>query len=318
MSQSQRKTSRACYNLNIPKVLAMPALIDLVGNTPLMDLSALVGKPGVTLLAKCEGNNPASSVKDRAAKGMILGALERGTLKRGMRLIEATSGNTGIALAMIARAVGIEMHLVMPQTLTIERTQTMQAFGATVHLIDGNMEQARDYAAAKVAETAGKDGAFVMLNQFGNPDNPLAHYRSTGPEVWRDTQGQVTHFVSAMGTTGTIMGVSRFLKEQNSAVTIVGCQPAEGSQIPGIRRWSKDYLPTFFESSRVDRVFDITQKDAENTARRLAKEVGLFSGPSSGGACWAAMQIAQQIERGVIVFIACDRGDRYLSSDLFR
>jgi cysteine synthase B len=296
----------------------MPALLDLVGNTPLMDLSALVGKSGVTLLAKCEGNNPASSVKDRAAKGMILGALERGTLKRGMRLIEATSGNTGIALAMIAQAVGVEMHLVMPQTLTVERTQTMQAFGAVVHLVDGGMERARDHAAEQVAKTAGQPDAFLMLNQFGNPDNPLAHYRSTGPEIWRDTLGQVTHFVSAMGTTGTIMGTSRYLKEQNTTVQIIGCQPAEGSQIPGIRRWPKEYLPTFFEPSRVDRVIDIAQKDAENTARRLAKQVGLFTGPSSGGACWAALQVAKEIERGVIVFIACDRGDRYLSSDLFR
>jgi len=296
----------------------MPSLLDLVGNTPLMDLSALVGKTGVTLLAKCEGNNPASSVKDRAAKGMILGALERGTLKRGMRLIEATSGNTGIALAMIAQAVGVQMHLVMPQTLTIERTQTMQAFGAVVHLIDGNMERARDHAAEQVTKTAGQPDAFLMLNQFGNPDNPLAHYRSTGPEVWSDTMGQVTHFISAMGTTGTIMGTSRYLKEQNPQVQIVGCQPSEGSQIPGIRRWPKEYLPTFFEPSRVDRIIDIAQKDAETTARRLAKEAGLFSGPSSGGACWAALQIAKEIDRGVIVFIACDRGDRYLSSDLFR
>jgi cysteine synthase B len=296
----------------------MPALLDLVGNTPLMDLSALVAKPGVTLLAKCEGNNPASSVKDRAAKGMIMGALARGTLKRGMRLIEATSGNTGIALAMIARAVGVEMHLVMPQTLTVERTQTMQAFGATVHLIDGGMEQARDWAAAQVAETAGRPDAFLMLNQFGNPDNPEAHYRGTGPEVWRDTMGQVTHFVSAMGTTGTIMGVSRYLKERSAAVTIVGCQPAVGSQIPGIRRWPKEYLPTFFEPSRVDRVIDVAQRDAEATVRRLAKDTGLFTGPSSGGACWAALQVAQELERGVVVFIACDRGDRYLSSDLFR
>jgi cysteine synthase B len=296
----------------------MPALIDLVGNTPLMDCSALIGKPGVTLLAKCEGNNPASSVKDRAAKGMITGALERGTLKRGMRLIEATSGNTGIALAMIARAVGIDMHLVMPQTLTVERTQTMQAFGATVHLVDGSMELARDYATAKVAETAGRPDAFVMLNQFGNPDNPLAHYRTTGPEIWRDTMGKVTHFVSAMGTTGTIMGVSKFLKEQSSAVQIIGCQPSEGSQIPGIRRWPKAYLPTFFEPERVDQIIDIAQKDAETTALQLVKKIGLFTGPSSGGACWAAMQVAASIERGVIVFIACDRGDRYLSSDLFR
>ena len=296
----------------------MPGLLDLVGNTPLLDVSHLVGKAGVQVLAKCEGNNPASSVKDRAAKGMITGALKRGELKPGMRLIEATSGNTGIALAMIAQAVGVEMHLVMPDTLTIERTQTMKAFGATVHLLDGGMEQARDWATAKVKETAGRSDAFLMLNQFGNPDNPRAHYESTGPEIWQATAGAVTHFVSAMGTTGTIMGTGRFLTERNSNVRIVGCQPAPGSQIPGIRRWSKEYLPTFFEPARVHRTIDIAQKDAEDTTRRLAKEAGLFTGPSSGGACWAALQIAREIERGVIVFIACDRGDRYLSSDLFR
>ena len=296
----------------------MPSLLDLVGNTPLLDVSSLIAKPGVQILAKCEGNNPASSVKDRAARGMIQGALQRGTLKPGMRLIEATSGNTGIALAMIARALGIEMHLVMPETLTVERTQTMQAFGATVHLIDGNMEVARDWAAARVAETAGRADAFVMLNQFGNPDNPLAHYQSTGPEIWRDTNGTVTHFVSAMGTTGTIMGTSRYLKERSNAVTIVGCQPTTGSQIPGIRRWTPEYLPTIFDAKRVDRIIDISQSDAEKMARRLAMEVGLFTGPSSGGACWAACELAKELNEGVIVFIACDRGDRYLSSDLFR
>ena len=296
----------------------MPALLDLVGNTPMLDVSILVGRPGVQLLAKCEGNNPASSVKDRAAKGMITGALKRGELKPGMRLIEATSGNTGIALAMIAQAVGIEMHLVMPDTLTIERTQTMKAFGATVHLIDGNMGKARDWAEEQVRATAGRPDAFVMLNQFANPDNPLAHYESTGPEIWRDTQGRITHFVSAMGTTGTIMGVSRFLKEQNPAVQIVGCQPSDGSQIPGIRRWSPAYLPKFFEPQRVDRIIDISQKDAEATTRRVAKEAALFTGPSSGGACWAALSVAAGLDQGVIVFIACDRGDRYLSSDVFR
>ena len=296
----------------------MPSLLDLVGKTPLLDVSSLVGKAGVQILAKCEGNNPASSVKDRAAKGMILGALQRGSLKPGMRLIEATSGNTGIALAMIARAVGIEMHLVMPDTLTVERTQTMQAFGATVHLIDGNMEVARDWAAAQVAQTAGQPNAFLMLNQFGNPDNPLAHYETTGPEIWRDTNGAVTHFVSAMGTTGTIMGTSRYLKERSSMVTIVGCQPTSGSQIPGIRRWTPEYLPTIFDAKRVDRTIDITQADAEKMARRLATDTGLFTGPSSGGACWAACELARELTHGVIVFIACDRGDRYLSSDLFR
>ncbi len=296
----------------------MPGLLDLVGNTPLLDVSHLVAKTGVQVLAKCEGNNPASSVKDRAAKGMITGALKRGELKPGMRLIEATSGNTGIALAMIAQAVGVEMHLVMPDTLTIERTQTMKAFGATVHLIDGGMEQARDWATAKVSETTGRPNAFLMLNQFGNPDNPRAHYESTGPEIWQATAGAVTHFVSAMGTTGTIMGTGRYLTEQNPAVRIIGCQPAPGSQIPGIRRWSKDYLPIFFDPARVHRTIDIAQKDAEDTARMLAKQAGLFTGPSSGGACWAALQIAREIDRGVIVFIACDRGDRYLSSELFR
>ncbi len=282
-----------------------------------MDISAFANRPGVRLLAKCEGNNPASSVKDRAAKGMITGALERGTLRRGMRLVEATSGNTGIALAMISRAVGIDMHLVMPDSLTVERTKTMRAFGATVHLVNGGMEDARDRALAMVAETAGRPDAFLMLNQFDNPDNARAHELSTGPEIWRDTDGEVTHFVSAMGTTGTIMGVSRALKAMSPAIQIVGCQPAEGSQIPGIRRWPAAYMPKIFERSRVDRVVDVSAKDAESTARRLATEAGLFTGPSAGGACWAAVRLAQELTSGCIVFIACDRGDRYLSSDLF-
>jgi len=282
-----------------------------------MDISTFAGRPGVRLLAKCEGNNPASSVKDRAAKGMVLGALKRGTLRAGMRLVEATSGNAGIALAMIAKAVGIEMHLVMPDSLTVERTQTMRAFGATVHLVNGTMEDARDTAVAMVAKTAGQPDAFVMLNQFDNPDNALAHELSTGPEIWRDTHGHVRHFVSAMGSTGTIMGVSRALKALSPAIQIVGCQPAEGSQIPGIRRWPPAYLPKIFERSRVDRVVDVSAKDAEATARRLARETGLFTGPSAGGACWAAVRLAQELSEGCIVFIACDRGDRYLSSDLF-
>ena len=297
---------------------AVASLLDLVGNTPLLDISHLVARPGVQLLAKCEGNNPASSVKDRAAKGMVAGALARGELRRGMRLVEATSGNTGIALAMIAQAVGIEMHLVMPDTLTIERTQTMRAFGAVVHLIDGGMEAARDKALAMVSETRGQPDAFLMLNQFDNPDNALAHYQSTGPEIWRDTAGAVTHFVSAMGTTGTIMGTGRFLKEQNPAVQILGCQPTEGSSIPGIRRWPAEYMPKIFKRSQVDRVIDVTSRDAEATARMLARTAGLFTGPSAGGACWGALQLAATLERGCIVFIACDRGDRYLSSDLFR
>ena len=296
----------------------MASLLDLVGNTPLLDVSSLVRRPGVQILAKCEGNNPASSVKDRAARGMITGAMQRGELRPGMRLVEATSGNTGIALAMIARAVGVEMHLVMPDTLTVERTQTMRAFGAKVHLVDGGMEEARDRATEMVAETAGRPDAFLMLNQFANPDNPRAHYESTGPEVWKDTAGQVTHFVSAMGTTGTIMGVSRYLKEQSQAVQIVGCRPTEGSSIPGIRRWPEAYLPTIYDAQRVDQIVDVSQHDAEDMARRLALEIGLFTGPSSGGACWAACQIANTLDRGVLVFIACDRGDRYLSSDLFR
>jgi cysteine synthase B len=295
----------------------MPALIDLVGNTPLCDISHLVARPGVTVLAKCEGANPASSVKDRAAKGMIIGAQKRGLLRPGMRLIEATSGNTGIALAMIAKAVGVEMHLVMPDTLTVERTQTMRAFGAKVHLVDGGMEAARDYAEAQVKATAGKPDAFLMLDQFRNPDNPRAHYETTGPEIWRDTAGKITHFVSAMGTTGTIMGVSRYLKEQDPQVTIIGCQPTEGSSIPGIRRWPKAYLPTIFEPERVDRVVDIAQRDAEATTRMLAREAGLFVGISSGGAAWAALQLAGSITQGTVVFIACDRGDRYLSSEVF-
>ncbi len=296
----------------------MGSILDLVGNTPLCDCSALVGKPGVRLLAKCEGANPASSVKDRAAKGMITGAMARGELKAGMRLIEATSGNTGIALAMIARAVGVEMHLVMPETLTVERTQTMRALGATVHLIDGGMEAARDWADAKVRETAGRPDAFLMLNQFANPDNPRAHYENTGPEIWRDTQGAVTHFVSAMGTTGTIMGVSRFLKEKHAEITVIGCQPTEGSSIPGIRRWPPAYLPKIYEPSRVDRIIDVAQKDAEDATRRLARDLGLFVGISSGGAAWAAIQVARELTSGVVVFITCDRGDRYLSSDVFR
>ena len=295
----------------------MPALLDLVGNTPLLDLSLLVGRPGVRLFAKCEGNNPASSVKDRAAKGMVQGALARGTLRPGMRLVEATSGNTGIALAMIARAVGIDMHLVMPDSLTVERTQTMRAFGAIVHLVNGGMEDARDHAQAMVAETAGRPDAFLMLNQFDNPDNALAHEQSTGPEIWADTAGQVTHFVSAMGTTGTIMGVSAALKARSTEVQIVGCQPTEGSQIAGIRRWPAAYLPKIFDRARIDRVVDVSAKDAEETARRLAREAGLFAGPSAGGACWAALQVAAELKSGCIVFIACDRGDRYLSSGLF-
>ncbi len=289
----------------------MPTLLDFVGNTPLVELKVINPNPKVTLLAKLEGHNPGGSVKDRAAYSMIKGALERGEIKPGMKLIEATSGNTGIALAMIARLYGIEIELTMPKNSTRERVLTMEAFGAKVILTD-TIESARDYADAKVAE-----GGYLMLNQFANPDNYLAHYRSTGPEIWRDTEGKVTHFVSSMGTTGTIMGTSRYLKEQNPDIQIVGCQPTDGSSIPGIRKWPQEYLPKIFEPARVDRVMEVSQDDATQRARDLAKIEGVFSGMSSGGAAHAAIQLAHELEEGVIVFIVCDRGDRYLSSDLF-
>lgn len=289
----------------------MPTLLDFVGNTPLVELKMINPNPKVTLLAKLEGHNPGGSVKDRAAYSMIKGAVERGEIKPGMKLIEATSGNTGIALAMIARLYDIEIELTMPKNSTRERVLTMEAFGAKVILTD-TIESARDYADAKVAE-----GGYLMLNQFANPDNYLAHYRSTGPEIWRDTEGKVTHFVSSMGTTGTIMGTSRYLKEQNPDVQIVGCQPTDGSSIPGIRKWPQEYLPKIFEPARVDRVIEVSQDDATQRARDLAKIEGVFSGMSSGGAAHAAIQLANELEEGVIVFIVCDRGDRYLSSDLF-
>lgn len=289
----------------------MPTLLDFVGNTPLVELKVINPNPKVTLLAKLEGHNPGGSVKDRAAYSMIKGALERAEIKPGMKLIEATSGNTGIALAMIARLYGIEIELTMPKNSTRERVLTMEAFGAKVILTD-TIESARDYADAKVAE-----GGYLMLNQFANPDNYLAHYRSTGPEIWRDTEGKVTHFVSSMGTTGTIMGTSRYLKEQNPDIQIVGCQPTDGSSIPGIRKWPQEYLPKIFEPARVDRVMEVSQDDATQRARDLAKIEGVFSGMSSGGAAHAAIQLAHELEEGVIVFIVCDRGDRYLSSDLF-
>lgn len=289
----------------------MPSLLDFVGNTPLVELKMINPNPKVTLLAKLEGHNPGGSVKDRAAYSMIKGAVERGEIKPGMKLIEATSGNTGIALAMIARLYDIEIELTMPKNSTRERVLTMEAFGAKVILTD-TIESARDYADAKVAE-----GGYLMLNQFANPDNYLAHYRSTGPEIWRDTEGKVTHFVSSMGTTGTIMGTSRYLKEQNPNVQIVGCQPTDGSSIPGIRKWPQEYLPKIFEPARVDRVIEVSQNDATLRARDLAKIEGVFSGMSSGGAAHAAIQLANELEEGVIVFIVCDRGDRYLSSDLF-
>ena len=292
----------------------MSNIIDLIGNTPLVEIQDLIKKPGITVYGKLEGHNPGGSVKDRAALGMIKGALERGEISAEKKLIEATSGNTGIALAMIARHYGIEIELVMPETATIERVRTMQAFGAKVILTQaqGGMEYARDYAEEKAQEPG-----YVMLNQFANPDNYGMHYRTTGPEIWRDTSGKITHFVSAMGTTGTIMGVSRYLKEQNPDVQIVGTQPMEGSRIPGIRRWPKEYLPKIFEADRVDRIIDVSEEEARTTARRLAVEEGIFSGMSSGGAVTAASKLAEELEEGVLVCIICDRGDRYLSSPLF-
>lgn len=289
----------------------MATLLDLVGNTPLVELTHLNPNRKVRIFGKLEGNNPGGSVKDRAAHSMISGAIERGELKPGMKLIEATSGNTGIALAMIARLYNIEIELVMPQNSTRERVLTMEAFGAKVTLTE-TIESARDYAEAKVEE-----GGFLMLNQFANPDNWRAHYRTTGPEIWHATNKLITHFVSSMGTTGTIMGTSRFLKEKNQDIQIVGCQPTDGSSIPGIRKWPQEYLPRIFEADRVDRVIEVSQEEATIMTRRLAREEGIFAGMSSGGAAWAAIQLAQELEEGVVVFIMCDRGDRYLSSELF-
>ncbi len=289
----------------------MATIIDLVGNTPLVELTKLNPNPNVKIYGKLEGNNPAGSVKDRPALNMIRSAVERGDIKKGMKLIEATSGNTGIALAMIARLFDLEIELVMPANSTRERTLTMEAFGAKVVLLE-NIEKCRDYAEAQA-----KTGQYYMLDQFANPDNYYAHYKTTGPEIWRDTNQKVTHFVSSMGTTGTIMGTSMFLKEVNPAIQIVGCQPTEGSSIPGIRRWPKEYLPKIFDPSRVDRVMDIAEAEATEMAQKLAKTEGIFSGMSSGGAAAAAIRLAQELESGVIVFICCDRGDRYLSSNLF-
>ena len=292
----------------------MQSILDLVGNTPMVALKNISANPGVTIYAKLEGTNPGGSVKDRAAYGMIKGALDRGEIKPGIKLIEATSGNTGIALAMIASLFGVEIELVMPEDATRERVLTMEAFGAKVTLTpkEASMEGSIDYANAQVAK-----GGYYMLNQFANPDNYGMHYKTTGPEIWRDTNQGVTHFVSAMGTTGTIMGVSKFLKEQNNQIQIVGCQPTEGSRIPGIRKWPEEYLPKIFDRSRVDRIMDISEEEAKTMTRRLAKEEGIFCGMSSGGAVSAAARISKELEHGVLVCIICDRGDRYLSSDLF-
>jgi cysteine synthase B len=289
-------------------------LADYVGHTPLVRLQRIPGDTSNVLLAKLEGNNPAGSVKDRPAMSMIRRAQERGTISPGDTLIEPTSGNTGIALAMAAAIMGYRMILIMPENQSLERQQTMRAFGAELILTpkEVSMEGARD-----LAERMVRDGRGVMLDQFGNPDNPLAHFEATGPEIWDDTQGQVTHFVSSMGTTGTIMGVSRYLKSKKSAIQIVGCQPAEGAQIPGIRKWQAEYLPKICDWTRVDQTVDVRQADAEDMARRLASEEGIFAGISSGGSLWAALQISAQVRNAVIVFIVCDRGDRYLSTGVF-
>jgi S-sulfo-L-cysteine synthase (O-acetyl-L-serine-dependent) len=289
-------------------------LIELIGNTRLVELDHIPVNKNVKILGKLEGDNPGGSVKDRAAYGMIKGALERGEIKRGDKLVEATSGNTGIALAMIARLMGVDMTLIMPDNSTRERVLAMEAYGAKVILTPSakTIEYSRELA-EEMAATKG----YHILNQFANADNYLMHYRTTGPEIWRDTEGKVSHFVSAMGTTGTIMGVSRFLKEKNPSIQIVGTQPTDGSCIPGIRRWSPEFLPKIFERDRVDRIVDVKESDARNFTKRLAKEEGILAGMSSGGALSAALKIASEIESGVIVFIVCDRGDRYLSSDLF-
>jgi cysteine synthase B len=289
-------------------------LAELIGNTPLVELQHIPKKKSVTIFGKLEGNNPGGSVKDRAAYGMITGALERGAIKKGDRLVEATSGNTGIALAMIARIMGLEMTLIMPDNSTRERVLAMEAYGAKVILTPASrtIEYSRE-----LAEEMSRKEDYYMLDQFANEDNYRMHYRTTGPEIWRDTNGKVTHFVSAMGTTGTIMGVSRFLKEKNPAIQIIGTQPTDGSCIPGIRRWSPEFLPKIFDAKRVDRVMDVAEADARIYTKRLAKEEGVLAGMSSGGALSAAIRLADEIDSGVIVFIVCDRGDRYLSSDLF-
>ncbi|MHB1085651.1 MAG: cysteine synthase CysM [Thiobacillus sp.] len=287
---------------------------DCVGNTPLVRLKRMPGVTSNTILVKLEGNNPAGSVKDRPALSMIDAAQERGEIKPGDTLIEATSGNTGIALAMAAAMRGYKMILIMPEHLSIERRQTMRAFGAELQLVgkEAGMEGARDLAVAMEKQGIGR-----ILDQFANPDNPEAHYRTTGPELWRDTDGKITHFVSSMGTTGTIMGCSRYLKEQNPAIQIIGVQPTEGSQIPGIRKWSDDYVPKICDYDRVDHMIYVSQQDAEETTRRMAREEGIFAGISSGGALWAALQVSKEVENAVIVSIVCDRGDRYLSTGVF-
>jgi len=289
----------------------MAGVADLIGNTPMVELHKLNRNNKVKIFAKLEGNNPGGSVKDRPAFNMIRAAIERGDIKTNSKLIEATSGNTGIAIALAANLFGVEAELAMPSSSTRERVLTMQAYGAKVTLLD-SIEACRDYADAKAAT-----GEYIQLDQFSNPDNYLAHYNSTGPEIWRDTNGHITHFVSSMGTTGTIMGCSMFFKEKNPDIQIVGCQPSENASIPGIRRWPKEYIPKIFDASKVDTIIDVSQEEAIQTTRQLAKAEGIFAGMSSGGAASAALRLSEQLDSGIIVFIVCDRGDRYLSSNLF-
>lgn len=289
----------------------MAIILDIVGNTPIVELQRLNPNPNIKIYAKLEGNNPGGSVKDRPALNMIQSAIDRGEITSKTKLIEATSGNTGIALALMASVYKLPIELVMPGNSTRERVLTMQAFGAKVTLLE-TIEECRDYA-----EEKGLKDDIYLVNQFANPDNSAAHYKTTGPEIWRDTDHKITHFVSAMGTTGTIMGCSAFLKEQNPGIQIVGCQPTDGSSIPGIRRWPKEYVPKIFDPKKVDMLMDISQEEAEETSRQLAKQEGIFAGASSGGAAAATLRLAQELKEGMIVFIVCDRGDRYLSSDLF-
>ncbi len=291
------------------------SILDLVGNTPLVKAKRVMTKPGVELYFKLEGQNPGGSVKDRAAYNMIKSALDRGDIDKNTRLIEATSGNTGIALAMIAGIFGLDIELVMPENSTIERVQTMRAYGARVILTsaDDGIEGSRDYAEDKM-----RSGEYFMLNQFGNDDNWKAHYKTTGPEIWSDTGNKVTHFVSSMGTTGTIMGTSTFLKEKNSKIQIVGVQPTDGSSIPGIRKWPEAYLPKIFNPEKVDKVLEVSEEEAVKMSRRLAEEEGIFAGMSSGGAAAAAVRLCNELNSGIVVSIICDRGDRYLSSELFQ
>lgn len=291
------------------------SIFNLIGNTPLVETKTLIKNPKVKLLLKLEGQNPGGSVKDRAAYNMIKSAMDRGEIDKNSRLIEATSGNTGIALAMIAGIMGLDIELVMPENSTIERVQTMKAFGAKVILTsgDGGIEGARDYAEEKM-----KTGDYFMINQFSNNDNWKAHYKTTGPEIWRDTNEAVTHFVSSMGTTGTIMGTSTFLKEKNENIQIIGVQPEDEARIPGIRKWPEAYLPKIFNPSKVDRILEVNEEDAKKMSRYLAEKEGIFAGMSSGGATAAAVKLCEELEEGIVVSIICDRGDRYLSSDLFQ